>query len=310
MAVAESRLVELVASLNSVQKDEAMQSALTIAAIFQGETTTTSGRVYAQVDLADSDLSDEMRMEGTIRGPFNQYATTLPSTIPLQAVASNEGFTASAIVPDPCTWTTDLPSTYEVALRLMRGNEEVASSTYMFGFRKFGVVGNSFLHEGKRWVFRGASVGDSLPADADGIQPWRESRMACVVSNPTDEFLRLASEFGLMVMAEYDSGDINLVQERLRALTAWPAVVAAKTVLSVEELDRRRLGGLMFSSSQGDGDFSLAVVDELPEDCAKPVIVSDNVEAGAVAELRRACEKLQGKMAPREFAGFVVRVGG
>ena len=309
MAVAESRLVDLVASLNSVQKDDAMQTALTAAAIFQGETTTTSGRVYAQVDLADSDLSDEMRMEGTIRGPFNKYATTLPSTIPLQAVASNEGFTASAIVPDPCTWTTDLPSTYEVTLRLMHGSEQVASSVTMFGFRKFGVVRHSFLHEGKRWVFRGAFVGDSLPTDADGIQPWRESRLACVALNPTDEFLRLASEFGLMVMAEYDSSDVDLVQDQLRALTAWPAVVAARTVLSVEELDRRRLGGLMLCSSRGDGDFDLAAVDELPEDFAKPVVVSGSVGVGAVAELRRACEELQGKVAPQEFAGFVVEGG-
>lgn len=290
------------------------QLALQNANIFQGETTTAAGRIYVRIDRSDladlSAASSDLRMECSIRGPLNKYATTLPSTIPLQPVASDEALMATAVVPDPCTWTIDLPSTYQVEIRLYQGDEQIAGSTSMFGFRRFGVVGSSFFHEGKRWVFRGASIGASLPT-VEEFQRWRESRMACVVSNPDDAFLSAACEIGVMVLAICDLDDAKLLQRRMQNFAALPAVIAAVTRLPAAQVDRSRLGSLLVSSNCGDGDFTIRKADaekSLPDNGAKPAIVTcaPDIESfgESPAELRRACEKLQAKIAPQDFAGF------
>ena len=131
--------------------------------------------------------------------------------------------------------------------------------------------------------------------------------MACVVSNPDVEFLSAACEIGVMVLAVCDLVDVKKLQRRLRDLAAWPAVIATSIALPAAEIDRSCLGGLLLASTCGDGDFvfkKTGSAEPLSAGHAKPVIVTCDPAAESPSGLRRACEELQAKMAPQDFAGF------
>ena len=276
--------------------------------VFQGETTTASARLYLWLPLSGLDGAADVNLQGNIRGPFSDYATTLPSTIRLQASNDDDALLGEAVVPDPCTWTIDLPSTYVVQVELTRGEEVIASTERMFGFRKFGIVGRNFAHEGKRWVLRGAAFpSESLSTPKEFLPAFRDSRLVACVPDPPVEFCELASKVGVMVFAELSKRSEAELCDSIRKMAPIPSVIAVTVDQCPAHLDRSYHGGLLVGAGQGAADFLVVAKDQLPASSELPIVVRANQPAlQSAADLRRRCEILQEELTPEEFAGYCV----
>jgi hypothetical protein len=78
---------------------------------------------------------DELRLSGTLRGPYCERAHTLPADYPLQPFAS-EPATVEAIVTDPCLWSEELPHLYQAFVQAIRGEAVVAEYHGVVGLRR------------------------------------------------------------------------------------------------------------------------------------------------------------------------------
>jgi len=295
--------------------------------IFQGETTIASGRIYARLPTtADNSLDPAtFRLAGTIYGPHSRYASTLPAKVAFREVTGQSsdhpqrGLLIETIVPDPCTWSIDRPSLYEVHLQLFRGDDEVAESTRLFGFRRFGIVGRDFLHEGKRWVLRGANT--ILPSQPDQIQSqltaYRESRLVCVCDNPPDNVCRESSELGTMLLADLTRLGSAEVQNELLRIGQWPAVIGAVLAADVDAVVRDgirnfALGSALQAKNSTTADFYLwefAETKKSSQPVADRPVVARRIPSASLpnpSELRQHCERLQRDVAPSDYAGYLV----
>ena len=282
--------------------------------VIKGETTAASGRVYARLPRAEFDAAidfKKLRLAGTIVGPYNHYSATLPATIPFQSAtsSSDDDLLIEVVVPDPCTWTLDSPATYQIQLQLHDGDAMIEDHEALFGFRRIGVVGHFFSHEGKRWVLRAAA----LPSGSDPttfLTEFRESRLVCVVGNPTDDICRQASKIGTMLLADLSGAqNANDVGQQLAILARWPAVMGCLIDERLAAVDRIGTRNLVIGCHgvRDDVDFLLCDADQLVEGCEKPIVVyqSPGTPSSDLPMLRTACEELQRALTPRDFAGYV-----
>ena len=276
--------------------------------IFQGETTTAAGLVYLRLPKKHVPLDRAgFRLGGTVRGPFSDYATTLPSTYSFRPLKDDDALIAEAVIPDPCTWNIDVPSTYKVEARLFSDEEVVATTRLTFGFKRFGFIERSFFHEGKRWVMRGAAVDpETFPVLEDGLRALRESRLVAWVRNPTDDFCVLASNVGVMVLADLSDLAVDIVADRLTEFVPLPAVAAAIVHCEIADLRVSSRGSLLIGSRMPDADFVFSPRLDRADEFSKPVVVVGAQDGQGPADWRRNCETLQAEVAPRAFAGYVV----
>jgi hypothetical protein len=109
--------------------------------IFIGDVNDVEAQVFAQYIAADADNAEFPHrelvvMRGTLRGPFCERARTLPAEFRFRDLGPAERGRAMAIVPDPCTWSSELPHLYQVDVEASRGNDVVAEYHGMIGLRR------------------------------------------------------------------------------------------------------------------------------------------------------------------------------
>jgi hypothetical protein len=96
-----------------------------------GDVTDIEARVIARYLGPSADI----RLQGTLRGPFCERARTLPAEMVFHK-AGNATLTAEAIVPDPCMWTPEMPHLYQADLEAVSGGEIVAEYHGPVGLRR------------------------------------------------------------------------------------------------------------------------------------------------------------------------------
>src|SRR5205807_8137915 len=132
-------------------------------------------------------------LSGHVRGPRCLHAETLPLSAPLIDMGSGPTLLARAVIPDPCSWTADLPAIYDLTVNVLHGTTTIATARRELGLRSLGVRGRFFALEGKRWVLRGvgaASATAALP------RQWREVSASYVAPSPDDDPLAEESQWG------------------------------------------------------------------------------------------------------------------
>jgi beta-galactosidase/beta-glucuronidase len=75
-------------------------------------------------------------VSGTIRGPFCEKAHTLPADYDFRGRGDG---TAEAVVPDPCTWSPEVPHLYRVEVTARCGGKVVAEYGGEIGLRRSSV---------------------------------------------------------------------------------------------------------------------------------------------------------------------------
>ncbi|MCI0492914.1 MAG: hypothetical protein L0Z07_08255 [Planctomycetes bacterium] len=186
--------------------------------MFVGAVTNVEARVYAQHPKVST--GGHIVLRGRMRGPFCRHARTLAAEIVFRDLGPGPTALAEAVVPDPCTWSPDLPHYYEADIEAREGQRVVAEYHGMLGIRRLAVRGTSFVLDGRRWVVRGtrpAEVGDS------DLSAWRRERLVMMAANPGDELCESASREGVCLIAEL--ADDEASDETLLRLSRWPAVL-------------------------------------------------------------------------------------
>ena len=146
-------------------------------------------------------------------------------------MGAGETLLARADIPEPCTWSPELPAQYEVEIELMRGGERVASDSRRLGIRRFGPRGKGLYLNGRRYVLRGihatsvesdaANGNESAGGFASDLETWRECGAAIVIENPSDALCDATSRQGVMIVALIQPSD---ARAELRRLSRWASV--------------------------------------------------------------------------------------
>jgi hypothetical protein len=109
-----------------------------------GDVNDVEARVYARFVRADevgNDPGEKVKLIGTLRGPYCEGTRTLPAHIEFRAGSATGVAAAEAVVPDPCTWTLDLPHLYQADLEAWQGDRLLADYHGTIGLRR-GAGGN------------------------------------------------------------------------------------------------------------------------------------------------------------------------
>jgi len=105
--------------------------------IFVGDVNDVEARVYARyVGAAKDDGAHAERivLKGRLRGPYCERSRTLPAEIAFRD--SEKPGLIEALVPDPCTWSPDLPHLYQADVEARQGQRVLAEYHGTIGLRR------------------------------------------------------------------------------------------------------------------------------------------------------------------------------
>ena len=280
--------------------------------IFSGDASRAEARVYAALDASAEQA--ECRLSGTLRGPECAYATTLQATLPLNDCGPGRGLLAMALVPDPCSWSPELPFLYRARISLEREGRQLASCERLVGIKTLATRGERLMVDGKPWIVRGVQV---EKPEISELPAWREAVAAMVVHQPADELLEAASRLGVWIVALIDDPAEIARLERYAAVAMAILPAGAK----IEPLVVRRPGGMLLGQKFAPGEHVepaqwcriVLVEDESVDRLAAravglrlPTLVRLAGERPLSAG-RAACDTLQRYLAPHgQFAGYLV----
>lgn len=186
--------------------------------VFFGDASEHSARLYARLPRPADGA--QWSVEGEVRGPVNARARTLPATYALTDGGPGETLLGEAIVTDPCFWTPDAPSLYEIRIRILHDGREVATDLKMLGIRRLGVRDRHFYFGGQRWDLLGVS---REAVDVGGLPIWRESESVLVIPDPDEAVCAAAAREGVMIVARLNTGG-ETWRDDLRRLAHWASV--------------------------------------------------------------------------------------
>jgi hypothetical protein len=104
-----------------------------------GDVNDVEARVfvrYCGARAADSAENGRIVLRGTLRGPYCEGTRTLPAEFNFRDLGSGLDVVAEAIIPDPCTWSPDLPHLYLANVEARRDELILAKFHGMIGLRK------------------------------------------------------------------------------------------------------------------------------------------------------------------------------
>jgi beta-galactosidase/beta-glucuronidase len=105
--------------------------------IFVGDVNDVEARVYARyVGAAENEGAHAERivLKGRLRGPYCERSRTLPAEIAFRD--SEKPGLIEALVPDPCTWSPDLPHLYQADVEARQGQRVLAEYHGTIGLRR------------------------------------------------------------------------------------------------------------------------------------------------------------------------------
>ena len=105
------------------------------------DVSDVEGHVFARFVRAgtvesDADDSTPITLRGTLRGPYCETAHTLPAEFKFRDLGPQQPGLAEAIVPDPCTWSPELPHVYQADVEALQGDCVVAEFHGLVGLRR------------------------------------------------------------------------------------------------------------------------------------------------------------------------------
>jgi len=109
--------------------------------IFVGDVNDVEGHVFARyIDRAGMSVESSERepvvLRGTLRGPYCDRAHTLPAEFAFRNLGPNQRGLAEAVVPDPCTWSHELPHLYQADVEARQGERVLAEYHGKIGLRR------------------------------------------------------------------------------------------------------------------------------------------------------------------------------
>jgi hypothetical protein len=175
---------------------------------------STPAIAQLQFTLCGTDLNQTIQkceahsvLRITVSGPYSEYASTLPATIPFRPSKDSPQLW-TVTIPDPCYWTPDSPHCYRVAIQYKDGNGKEHTEQLIGGLQRMEIRNGSIFCDGSRYVVRAIS----WTLDEDEI-PWIElhhSRTAIVVTihakGEFDHFYNAvqdAAKFGVSVIGDF-----------------------------------------------------------------------------------------------------------
>jgi hypothetical protein len=102
--------------------------------IFVGDVNDVEARVYARYVGADEESGERIDLRGTLRGPYCEGSRTLPAEIAFRD--TGKPGEVQALIPDPCTWSPDLPHLYQADVEARQGERVVAEFHGTIGLRR------------------------------------------------------------------------------------------------------------------------------------------------------------------------------
>ncbi len=287
-----------------------------------GEAVDGQARVYVQA----CSESNVVEIRGRLRGPFSEFARTLPAEFVLQSAPSqsNAVALASTMVPDPCFWTPELPMQYQLDLEIIDDQGRLSKTSRWVGLRRWSADGCHLRLERRRTVLR--AVRDEQ-ISVEQLPATRSACIALLVSQPSESLCAAACEQGVPLIADLTQSGKNLFSE-LAKLDWFPAVmmvlVEAKQLHQIRRsqspphqlLLAHQLGvGAKPTAVEMSACDALAVVltdNERPPDwlatCEKPVVAIRRGKTYADwTAARHGCDVLQAELAPQfDLAGYFV----
>lgn len=260
---------------------------------------------------------------GAVRGPYCQYARTLPADFPLQALPPTDGRppAAATVVVDPCYWTPDLPFEYELRL-------EGEDSPLRLALRRWYAVGASFQLVGRRTVLRGAAV--APPNDDERLSriltACRQTAAALAVTSPSESLLAQASQQGVAIVADLRPSPLDpLMARRLPWQGALLAAIVDADQLSEATAALRTAGvAVALAVSPWDPKPAPELLDrcdaaavDMPSGARPPawlaefnrpaIAIRRSNDGADVVAARTAADALQAELAPEfDLAGYFV----
>jgi hypothetical protein len=216
--------------------------------LFSGALSPALGRAYARLTtqtLVGCELT------GKLIGPSCRYADTLPLTARFIDRGPDGPPLAEAIVPEPSYWTPAMPQLYRAELELRQGDEFLAEYHRMFGFRPLGISGSRLRLDGKNWVVRGVR---RQQVTAEDLTELHRDNTCLVIPSPCDDVCSLASELGVLILAELDAPS----RDEIRRLARWPAVGIVSLPAGVEP-DLAGVGHNLLLTERVDGSGAATV---------------------------------------------------
>ncbi|MEX0614239.1 MAG: hypothetical protein WD738_20415 [Pirellulales bacterium] len=106
--------------------------------IFVSDVNDVEARVFARYVGAAEDRAEAepIVLRGTLRGPYCAGSRTLPAEIAFRDLGPQQIGLAEALVPDPCTWSAELPHLYQADVEARQGERMVAEFHGTIGLRR------------------------------------------------------------------------------------------------------------------------------------------------------------------------------
>lgn len=288
---------------------------------FYGSATQTAAEVYARWHGS----IDPAATAGTslrLKGPYSATARTLPTSFSFRQQSDRLWHTT---IVDPCCWSPESPSVYRLT-----GGGQADQYMQLFGVRRFGVRDNHLWFNGRRWVFRAATVRDadvvtdplarnyrenSIGAVALGeeywcaLEPWSLEGVPMAVHLAQPNQLEQEKKANLHFLAAHQAATMMYVlpaeKEASARVAEWSEIYAPNQILAAVLPDEACTVPSWCHVVVSPPDRSIlrrAVA------TGRPVIAWDREMAGVNNDptaARRTCEQLQRRLAPEfDLAGY------
>ena len=192
-------------------------------------------RVHADVDLKPY-WDAGWRLTGDIYGPQCRRSHTLPARYTFEDQGPGSSFLAQAILPDPCFWSDQVPSLYQVTWQLSPPQETAIQQQALVGLRSLAIKNRQLILNTEAWEFRAAGI---RRLSNWSVEQYHEQSLVMILETPDVSLLKEASELGTWVAAVL-SGDEDEICEQLFQMAAWPAVCMAIIRSPIETPERLR----------------------------------------------------------------------
>lgn len=291
--------------------------------LFHGQFTRSSADIYARLSgdfEAASVWNNGWRLSGSIEGPRAENSHTLPAQVLMHDLGAGESLLARARLPDPCSWSPDLPLLYDVHIQLMVDELPTWELNQVMGLRQMGVLEDRLQLENQPWSLMGA----------------HQQRLGSLDLPPADQVLMLEGiQLPLLEQCSAEGGWLltlldgsasttvlaGMLRDCARSAANWCVVLrdvapgcqvptgAAPNLLlgqwfsATEEIEPAEWAEIVFVEMDDPAGFSERTVG-----CPLPVIaIEQGPERGDWDAARTACKQLRHQLAAfRQFAGYIV----
>lgn len=239
-----------------------------------------------------------------VEGPANRHAQTLTAKYRVQPAADGPA-PFRAVLPEPNFWTPRTPNCYRVT-----------GAPQPFGLRDLHVRGSHLWMEDHRYVLRAAAATE---AELSDFALWRETGLAAIVRQPTEELCRQSLQAGLFLIADLSDAHHADVAGEVARLAAWASVALAILPGRIRLQDFKQFAPhlpLACLGEEATPDWADVVINCLEENEAlltpsvdKPEILWRCQSASAVtaADLRVECDRLAAEVVgASNFSGLWV----